>query len=307
MKLSRRALLGSLPALSITAASEASAASNCGSTLLGTFPLEARGMVVIPVTLNGLGTRMVVDTGADSSTIARALAISMRLPETATRVTTLNGIGGSTKPRRNALIPELIVGGARFKRVVISVWDVPSIFGTDIAGLLGADLLLPLDMDFDFPSGRLSFYQSDNCIGEPVNWTHPVEPLPLESGGLKYMMAAELDGVALNAMIDTGAASTLLMPSGAAKLGLATDQLTEDPSGNLQGVGPNMPSYRRHRFRQLRLGSLRFDAPDVSVSSARMARSILLNPYDLVIGLSTMRQTRMWLSHRAGAVFFRRA
>ncbi len=295
-------MLSAMPVLPLAACADAAPTlPSCGIQPLGSVPLVVdQGTLLVPVTLEGIRARMMLDTGSERTTIDPYVAGLLRLPDNLAHMSTLNGIGGATQYRRDVVIPEIQIGAAKFTMISLAVVDSPKIKGPPISGLLGADLLSGYDLDFDFPGDTLSIYRPGGCRGEPVLWSRTNDRIPLVRRGLLSMVRATLDGTEIAAVIDTGASSSIVMAGAAARMGLGAAQLMGDPGGTARGVGANAPNYRRHRFRRLQVGPLGFDAPELNVSDARVSG------IDMLIGLDLLRQNRMWLSHTAGAVFFQR-
>ncbi len=302
MPITRRHLLAAIPALPAMASLPGCASGpTCGIEPLGTVQLVFdQGSLMVPVKLEGIRARMLIDTGSERTTMDPFVAGLLKLPDNPTHLTRLTGVGGATEVRRDVVLPELSIGEATFNAVSLAPVDSPPIKGPPISGLLGSDLLLPLDLDFDFIGGTLALYAPGGCGGEPVMWSQPAMRVPLERSGRLAIVRAVLDNTEISAVIDTGANGSIVLAEGADRLGLRPGSLAGDPSTTGHGVGGKPVAIHRHRFQSFRVGELAINAPILSVSDSR------LPGIDMLIGLDILRQQRMWLSHTAGAVFFQR-
>ena len=79
-------------------------------------------------------------------------------------------------------------------------------------GILGSEMLRNVDFDFDFAANKVNLVSQDHCAGNVVYWPAPavaVVPCTLNAAGhITFRM--ELDGRRVNAMLDTGASTTVL-------------------------------------------------------------------------------------------------
>lgn len=300
MSITRRRLLAALPLASSLAG--CASGPSCGIEPLGTVQLVFdQGSLMVPVKLEGIRARMLIDTGSERTTMDPFVANLLKLPDNPTHLTRLTGVGGATEARRDVVLPELSIGDVTFNAVSLALVDSPPIKGPPISGLLGSDLLLPLDLDFDFIDGTLALYQPGGCGGEPVMWKLPATRIPLVRSGRLAIVRAIINGTELSAVIDTGANASIVLAEGADRLGLSSGSLAADPSSTGHGVGGKPVAIHRHHFRDFRLGDITINEPILSVSDRR------LPGIDMLVGLDVLRRQRMWLSHTAGAVFFERS
>lgn len=163
--------------------------------------LDRIGRVVAPVMLNGKGPfRLVVDTGANRSTISTRLAKELGL-ESGTQQLTLNGVTGS------AVVPAVNIGHIQAGDLIILNERVP-VIGSHIMGgadgILGVAGLRDERVLIDFKDDQVSISRSNRGLTSEFV-TIKAKRLP---GGL-LVAAARMGRARLKVIIDTGAEYTL--------------------------------------------------------------------------------------------------
>jgi predicted aspartyl protease len=161
------------------------------------------GRIVAPVLINGQGPfRLVVDTGANHTTISPALARTLGLVPRDTSVVMLNGVTGAeevpvvTLNRLQA--GDLVVTNARAPVVQTDIMA-----GTD--GILGIAGLQNERMLVDFLNDRITISRSTRIRQEAQMLRIPAVRV---DGGL-LMVIAKVGGIRVRAVIDTGAERSL--------------------------------------------------------------------------------------------------
>src|SRR5450432_838660 len=76
---------------------EAGPGSDCTLTIVATMPLQVQDrLLVVPVGINGHWTHLIVDSGAERTTISSAVADRLGLPHDPRHQVRSMGVGGST-------------------------------------------------------------------------------------------------------------------------------------------------------------------------------------------------------------------
>ncbi len=143
--------------------------------------------------------RFVFDTGATGVTISPRLAKRLRLEPI--RPFTITGTGARrTESGDLVLIGEIGIGeGIAMKNVPATVRDP----GGPEEGLIGPSLLSAFDITVDLRKGLL-------VLDAPAPGPHAGVTVPFRNVGGEIMIEAQVNGAALNAMVDTGSASTII-------------------------------------------------------------------------------------------------
>jgi predicted aspartyl protease len=263
----------------------------------------------VPVTINGVVGRFLLDTGAERSVVTPDAVSRLHLRLDDWVATTMRGVGGIER-HRNADPDSMSIGEVSLRRHTLArdrsltVATLPSSPGPDpVDGLLGRDFLSGFDLQLDMLARTMSLYTVEGCHGRFLPWNDPYVALPVEVlMGSALVMKAELDGVAVRALLDTGASSTLLLAPGIARLGLsgdaAADRTRPRPHQRIGGLGPAIMTVERRQFREFRTGSVSWDAPSLLVGPMHMVPIV-----DMLLGDDWLADKRLWLSFSTGQVF----
>lgn len=244
------------------------------------------GRITIPVMVEGHPLSFLLDTGGVSTTIKWDLAKEMGLviQQTPRRLT---GVGGSilnfTLASENFSIGEL-----RVQNRPIYVESRP-LLGAD--GTLGADTLRDYDVEIDGIQNSLSFYASGYCA--PPQWGSAVA-IGIARGG-HVRVPIKIDGTALTAVLDTGAAMSVISMRAAAFLGVHPGAPELIPAGN-------SGSYRiyAYPFRSLELGGVVVKNPRIAIASDG-----LIPGNDLVLGFDALSQMHLTIAYGSGRLYIR--
>jgi predicted aspartyl protease len=158
---------------------------------------------VAPVTINGKGPfRLIVDTGANHTTISPSLAMALGLAPTGSSTVTLNGVTGAEE------VPTVMIDRLQAGDLVIEGAQVP-VVRTDIMagadGILGLAGLTSEQILVDFQRDRIAISRSGS-IREGAEMLRI--PAVQVAGGL-LMVIAHVGKIRVRAIIDTGAERSL--------------------------------------------------------------------------------------------------
>jgi predicted aspartyl protease len=260
------------------------------------MPLEATNrLLTVPVGINGHWTRMLVDTGAERTTVSEDTALRLGLSRDPHYVSRSGGVGGTTV-HPDVRIDGLVLGGVDFpvERLAVSRFGQ----GLSVDGLLGADVLLAFDLDIDVAGSRMTFYRVRRCPEAAPPWHEPALPIHgIAARKDRMLIPVELDGVAGAAVLDTGAQATAIGIDMARRTGLTDAALASDPVMPIRGVGTNTLISRLHRFRSLRVGPVMHRDVDLPVLPGDVGIG------DALVGQDFLRERRVWLSFPTRRMF----
>ncbi len=243
----------------------------------------------IVVSMDGQPINLTVDTGAHRSSITAATAAALGLPPSRPASGEVGGIGGS-QPRRVTDIDELSFGTVRTGARSVDVL----VFGAGhrSAGVLGTDVLSRYEVELDFPHGRLQLYEGRACPGRPPGWRADGMVVPFGSTirGLPSL-EVRLDGVAVEAVLDTGANKSAISGALADRVGLPKAQRANARSANADGTGPRTLRVTMHRFDSLEVGADRLHDFEAAVFDGQLAS------VDMALGGEYLRQRKVWISY----------
>jgi predicted aspartyl protease len=276
----------------------------CDVQPLATVPVTvADNQAVVPVALNGQDAPMLLDTGAGRTLLTAAVVQRDALPQDEWVSTPLVGAGNRIENRRNVVLRSMTVGGVPLLRrgisqtISLAVTSIQLDAAGRVAGLLGGDLLSRFDVELDFPAGRMTLYSVAGCSGRFLPWHGPYDAIAatrLPEGTL--LLPVFVDGRQLDAELDTGSSASLIDARGLHRLGVTEAALAHDPSTRAIGIGGAFVD-QRHRFSELRVGSIKIAAPEVRV--ARLPRAGV----DMLLGMDVLKSRRIWISYATAQLF----
>lgn len=252
---------------------------------------------LVPVRIGGGLAQMVPDTGADSSGVTPATAARLNLRADPRRRVTIRGTGGAIQAEEATADVEF--GTTRVPQLRLAVVDLPS-FGASPDGLLGTDVLARHDIEFDLAGARMVLHPAaGGCEATGPPWAdRRFYALPLQRRSRRFLVEVRIDGQPVRALLDSGAAGTLLTETAARRLGVTEAQLAAAPTGTRRGVDGSTRVVRRVRFAELRIGPEVLRDIPIGVGPASLGPET-----EMLLGLDWMRRRRLWIAYGAGRVF----
>jgi len=268
----------------------------------------AAGEMLVPLSVNGNDATFVLDTGADRSLVTPAAVQRLGLVLDEWVGTTMRGVGGVVE-HRNANPRSLLLGGIALQlrtithdtSLTVGALRFNDSGGPVIDGLLGRDFLALFDLELDMIAHRLTLYDVRGCTGRFLPWTGDyaavAASVPMTNA---LVLPMTIDGTRLRALLDTGAAGTLIAAPGIVRLGLTPALLAKDQGAAVHGVGPQSPPIRRHRFASMQIGPQITTDPLLWVAPVRLVPIV-----DALLGGDWLAlQRRVWISFATAQVFF---
>jgi hypothetical protein len=167
------------------------------------------GVITTELSINGVRSAWILDTGANQSVISRTLAAQLHLAMLPGIAHTAGGVTGIENPIRLALLPEMPLGGATAHNVPLLVLDDANLtisMGEDrtyrIAGIIGLPVLRTLGcVTFDH-GGTLDAMKTCGNVagGSPLEF-HMLTPVVLpvvEAQRLPFTLDTGADGTSLS-------------------------------------------------------------------------------------------------------------
>jgi hypothetical protein len=266
------------------------------------------GTILAPVKINGIVATMVLDTGAGRSVVTREAVQRLRLALDEWVATTMRGVGGVER-HRNANPRSIALGDVPLQRrtvtrdtsLTVASLPVGAVGGHIVDGLLGRDFLSVFDLSLDMPARRLSLYDVSGCVGRFLPWREKYLAIAVENPAESALVVpVEVNGKWLRALLDTGAASSLIAAPGMYRLGLTEAMLNNDPNREIRGAGPRGVTTRRHTFTSFHVG------PDTLRDWPMLVAPIRVDPIvDMVLGADWMAGRALWISHATKQLFVR--
>lgn len=179
-----------------------------GPVRLSTDRHNPLGLITTELSVNGIRSPWVLDTGANQSVVSRSFAAKLGLKMLPGRAQTSGGVTGIENPLHAAILPKLVVGGATLHNVVLMVLDDRNM---TIANGKGQSYIIPAIVGFPVlrALGRLTFDHAGVFEAAP-NGGDPGAGSPLELKLLNPVVQAVIRGQTLPFTLDTGASGTTL-------------------------------------------------------------------------------------------------
>jgi predicted aspartyl protease len=202
-------------ALGITSARADDTAPECSSNLrmLNSVQMQAttdRTVMVVPVKIDNVDKKLLLDTGGLVTQISRATADKLDLPERYREQRLFDLAGNSSNAQ--ATVPKLTLGTQNQNEVPMAVAPNPDL-GTALPydGLLATDLFPGDDIDMDFGARRLTTFAPDHCQGRVLYWpADHVAVVPITESDNLIIIPVMVAGHPLNAVLDTGSQFTVM-------------------------------------------------------------------------------------------------
>ena len=258
------------------------------------------GLLITDVAVNGSPLRLIVDTGSFATMLTQETVVRLDLPTPVWTGERATGYGGSRAIS--------LSHSAKFKLGTLEGKDVPfavaigdKVLGdTRADGLLGMDILSHFDLDFDLPDHKLILYQAlEGCTHPSAVLDGALYDLPMVTriDTHDVMVAANIAGQRLTALLDSGSAENVVPRPTAHHLGLDAAALAGDETGTLNGMGRRAIHARRHVMEQITVGDLAISNMPVAIIDERGQGS-----WDLALGTDLFTRVHVWLSFSSNTV-----
>ncbi|MDE2223946.1 MAG: aspartyl protease family protein [Xanthomonadaceae bacterium] len=229
-----------LVACALLACAGSAWADGCTLAKYGTLSVEMIGeRPTTLVKVNGAVTRFAIDTGAWFSFMSRANADALGLKLVpAPFGFRMGGVGGSADAEI-ARIKDLGILDTDLRNVDFVVG------GSDAGeGSLGANLLDFKDLEIDLAQGRVTLFKPEGCRKSALAYwvkkggTYNVADLhPFHLNDRRSFVDVTIDGKSIRALLDSGAAATLLDRRAAERIGIDLKGPRVKAGGPIRGIG----------------------------------------------------------------------
>lgn len=199
----------------VVSATAAQAADDCRASLriLNSVQMQSttdRTVMVVPVKIDNVDKKLLLDTGGLVSQISRATASGLDLPQRYREQRLFDLAGNSSNAQTT--VPSLTLGARRRDEVPMAVAPNPDL-GASLPydGLLATDLFPGDDIDMDFGARRLTTFSADHCDGRVVYWpADRIAVVPITENHNLIVLPVAVEGHPMNAVMDTGSQYTVM-------------------------------------------------------------------------------------------------
>lgn len=301
-----------LSAIVLISAGATAAEPACQYRELARLPLRYAGPsleITTDGSINGTPATMLVDTGASQTALTRLATERNKLVLRNTG-REARGIGG-TAPIYQTRVDEFSIGPARLGRAVVRVLDD---FGStpSYEALVGAPFLLQSDLEISLLTKELKFFRPKNCDAAFLGyWDQKAVVLPFTRhtrSPANPHFTVVVNGVKLDAMIDSGAFGSFVTVNAAKRAGLKLDAPEVIRAGDAVGVGTQRAARWRTTFKRFEIGDEIVHNAQVGVLDYEGEAEVLLGADFLRSHrvLFAMSQQKIYLSYTGGEPFSQR-
>jgi predicted aspartyl protease len=283
-----------------------SAAATCHPVASAVLPMRLyHGHFLVEIDINGRSLPMMIDSGAQHSTITPTMAQALGLETNERHRVRVRGVGGVSQPTLAVTASRLTFGNSQRLGYDLTVAEIARA-GEDgdpqaPAGLLAADLLSSYDVELDFPRQTMTLYLTSSvsrCAGDFVPWSAVHDRIDaVHSAENALLIPVALESHPVLALVDTGAQRSLVSHDAALAAGVDPAVLAQEPMGALTGMNGMSVAAHRHRFESMRVGRATFTRAPVLVQDPSD------KPAEMLLGLDFLRWRKVWLSYATGQVF----
>ena len=282
-------LVWGLTAMTIAEPVHAQAKKACQLVRFSEIPITTLpdGRFTVPVLAEGQKLNFLVDTGGAIATIAGSEAFNMRVPVLSTP-NELEGVAG-VRLSSYTIFKNFSLGGMQGTGLAVYL-DTRMPAGAD--GSLAPDMMKHFDVDIDFMRGTFGLFSQKHCPGEVVYWTKSgfvALPMAVVYNG-HIQVPVTIDGVKLNALLDTGARSSVISMRAANALGI-----TEKSPDLKLGTDPDA----RYKVYDYPFKTMDFDGVTVNKPRLQVVSDNFLpgSRTDLIIGIGILRRLHLFISY----------
>ena len=271
----------------------------------------ADGQARIAVGIGGVPRNFIFDTGAPLSVLRESVVDELGLQHVPIPLDAISGATG--RPfQEGAIVPLVELGSAQRKDVGFLIEPRSHAENDKQAGLIGANLFGADDLELDFAHHRIALRAPGSCRPD----TMPGLPLTV-TPSRHVLVRVLLDGQGVKALIDTGAAQSILLVEAAHRL-YGIDPSLLPHAGEIIGAdGGRIAAYARP-FGTLAMGSIVLNNPPVVIvpdQTHRMRRPLSgtagldedAGLPDLVLGMPILRRLHLIIAYRDATLYVAQA
>ncbi|MDZ5648861.1 retroviral-like aspartic protease family protein [Nitrospirillum sp. BR 11828] len=269
-----------------------------------------RGQPVTEVRLNGKVVHAVLDTGASRTVLSAQGAARLGLAVTwLPAADPIMGVGGMVMTGM-AKVGTLTLGAWQAESVSLMVAGNPN-FAPGIEMLIGQDVFSQADVELDFAHNTFRFFQPDGCDGVPLaywadTYAEAVMKAPRGKRRGSNEVFVRLNGHELPAILDTGAATSIVHDVLAHQVGVHEDDDDVVASGKARGVGAATTQIWRGTFDSFGIGDEEVRHVHLNFGSfaPKEDRDMVRIAIPMLLGMDFIRSHRIYVANSQNKLYF---
>jgi len=249
---------------------------------------------VVTITIAGQPVRMLVDSGSGSAILTPSAYDRLNLLATGGFELTASGISGDMTVHKT-ISEDLTIGQTKVDNDPLAIAN----FGAngppghpEVDGLIGEDVLKRFNVAWDLPSNQITLYVKPNCTQAQTPWAGEYAEEPFsESDEQAPLLPYQIDGQNISAMLDSGAAATLLQQTDLDQAGIAP-QAVSSKTPRLSGINGRWIAGRYEEFSNAVIG-----AESISDVWLMVAHTHATNKVPSIIGEDFLANHRVFIDN----------
>lgn len=299
-------------------AADATAQGKCRLLKVVEWPVRiVADHIVVDGAINGQAVAIMLDTGATVSAIDTYAASRLDLPRREAPGRRVVGVGG-VRNAQIALVDDFKLGedSARSLQLLVvgdgsrrSPWDVT----------LGEDFLQRFDVEFDLAHDAVRLFQPKDCENASLAYWAKANVAEVEIESLRdaapgIAFTVKLNDRPVDAMLDSGAAVSVVSLQDAEALGITPQSPGVTPAGSVGGLGAKRVDLYAALFRTFAMGNE--SIPDIRIAFGDLWKDTavtstgsnvgkrLAPTRPMIVGGDFLRAHRMLVSHSQRRLYF---
>jgi predicted aspartyl protease/tetratricopeptide (TPR) repeat protein len=250
--------------------------------------------------IDGKKAGILLDTGAAISLITKSSAQKLGIGTWMTGQRVM-GFGGDSRIEL-ATIGELRIGDAARKNLRVRVAGEHPIGGVDF--ILGQDFFKLVDLELDYSERTARLFQPVDCGDAPLAyWDRNALQLPMQDVD-HVLVPVTVNGREATAMIDSGAAASLVIRQFAEKLGITPNTPGVVPASCSSGLGADVVKNWIAHFDTVSLGGETIRDARLRITDFPDEWAYSRERFDMVLGTDFLRAHRVYISRYQHKVYF---
>jgi hypothetical protein len=259
----------------------------------------SRNRLIVDGAVNGRKVGVLLDTGASRTMMLRSQALRLGLSPVELPRAWAEGVGGIAEVGA-VTVREMMIGDATRTNWTMPVVADPDL-GGDFAVVLGEDFFERVDVEFDLAHEVVRLYQAKGCGDAPLAyWAKDgATEVAFDTGYFRrprIHLTVRLNGQPVKAILDSGAAYSLLDASIAARLGITPDTPGVRPAGSARGVGKETVQTWIAPVQSFGVGGETIRDTAIAFADTKSG--------NLLLGVDFLRAHRMLVSHSQNKLHF---
>ena len=277
----------------VAGAARAADAPDCRLKIVASLEMQTTmdGRVTIPVKVEGHDYRLMVDTGGYINTVSPGVVKHEGYKPAISLGTRLKGMGTSMLSTY-VTVKDFAIGNAHGKDFNFFVDNDNSVFED---GTLAPQIMASYDTDIDFAHDKFSLILPDHCPGQVVYWTKtPFGVVDMSMENRTHIsVPVVIDGKEIDAILDTGAHTSYINMSLAARLGVDEKNPLTKLRGNNMRVNGMAGAIYNYPFKTLSFGAVTVNNPQIQIVSDKV-----WTENRLLLGVGILRQLHLYIAYK---------